>query len=123
MTPQDFPRDLDLFRSIMLCLESGGRLTSLGIDQDRLDYHLRLMIDAGLIRGRIDSRLDGSYSILLLKPTITNAGHDLLATIRADTIWNKITSRLLPVAGGITLEILAKVAKDEVARTLGITLD
>lgn len=116
---KDFRRDVAIIRQVLLRLESGESLDDIA-DADSLRYHLRLMIESDLLRGRIDSSLDG-YSIWISKPALTNAAHDLLATIRADTLWQRITARLMPLAGTVTLELLTEVAKSEGRKLLGLS--
>lgn len=53
--------------------------------------HLILLLDGGYIQGlSITPLSNGLHSIGLMRPSLTMEGHDLLETIRTDTIWNKI---------------------------------
>jgi hypothetical protein len=113
-------RDLDLFRKILICLEDPKNELSGVAEEEALQYHLRLMVEAGLLHGHISEHSDGYAVLLNENRTITNAGHDLLDHIRTDTMWNKIKSRFSGFAGGISIELLKEVAKQEGRKFLGL---
>jgi len=77
-------------------------------------YHAELLCDAGLCY----STNTGVYRI-------TNQGHDYLAAIRSETVWNK-TQNAASELGGVTLSIMRDLAvsfiKQEAKAKLGIDL-
>ena len=66
----------------------------------REQYHILLMIDAGLAIevGRSTFR-------------VTNKGHDFLEAIRDEGIWNKTKAAVAETGGSATLEIFTALAK------------
>ncbi len=53
--------------------------------------HLKLLIECGYIDGlSVQSVSNGENVISISEPRLTMQGHDLLDTMRADTIWNKV---------------------------------
>ena len=54
---------------------------------DEIAYHLNLLIEENFIKGQIGM---DSYVII----DLNLSGHQLLETMRSDTIWNKIKSGL-----------------------------
>lgn len=113
-------RDMNLIRAILLALEDPeGEIKGIASDE-AIQYHLRLMIEGGLLRGRINEYA-GGYSILLNQNgPISNLGHDVLDTIRTDTVWSRVQARVAAVTGGVTLEVLCEVARVETRKLLGL---
>jgi hypothetical protein len=112
-------RDLDLFRKILLNLEEDGDLSELA-DQDAINYHLELMIEAGLLRGEIIETSDGSSAFLNDNRPITNSGHDLIDAIRADTLWRRVKERVSSLVGSVGLDVITALAKQEAMKVLGL---
>lgn len=115
---RDYPRNLDLIRKILITREANESVATLDVE-DVVRYHLRLMIEAGLLNGRV-VEYAGGYEVMLMTPRITNAGHDLLASIRSEAVWRQVLNRIIPLGGGIALELLTEVAKREGRRLLGL---
>ena len=114
-------RDDDLVRRILLDLEANDdwrivfeRIQSPEPEENRFDYHLQLLCDAGFMT-QIDS---SAYRM-------TNQGHDYLEAIRSDTVWKK-TKVGAAAVGGMTLGMMKDLAiaylKQEAAEKLGISL-
>lgn len=112
-------RDMDLIRELMLKIEelptahhSEFRLQPgtdpmavSGFSENEIEYHLRLIVEAGLItsRGRFgngDFRLD----------RMTFAGHDFVDSVRSPEVWAK-TKKGAEAAGGFTVDLLKDLAK------------
>lgn len=61
--------------------------------ESRIFGHLELLVDNGFINGLTISRgADGSFYYSITQPRLTMAGHDLLDTMRSDSIWSVIKS-------------------------------
>ncbi|MEM6331054.1 MAG: DUF2513 domain-containing protein, partial [Planctomycetota bacterium] len=84
-------RDIDLARSLLLDIESEGQDCAInrlrngvvpeGVaaeSSDRVRYHLRLLIDAGLVK-EVDRASDGVPCVRL-----TYAGHEMIELARSD---------------------------------------
>lgn len=76
-------------------------------------FHLQLLVDAGYL----EEQHDGMFRM-------TNSGHDFMAAIRDDTIWNEVKRRASQVPGaGINLigEIAFAYVREK-ARELGVLM-
>lgn len=101
-------RDLDLVRQLLLDIEGHGpecSLTSLrtGMAQDadeRVRYHLRLMIDAGLLK-ELDRTASGVPCVRL-----THAGHELAELARSDARWREAKWVAQETTGGQSLTVV-----------------
>jgi hypothetical protein len=82
-------RDINLMRQLLLDIENRGADCSVSVlhtgpdkqREERNRYHLRLLIDAGLLK-EIDRTTDGIPCVRL-----THQGHELLELIRDESIW------------------------------------
>jgi hypothetical protein len=116
-------RDIDLIRNILINLEQQGAYTSwMQVDveeysPEQMDYHLELMIDAGLISVRASQ---GGFS-RQLPLRLTWEGHEFLDLARDAARWEKVKASTKQ-AGGVPVELvraaLAELAKGETAAHL-----
>ena len=85
-----------------------------GLDPEACAYHMHLMIEAGLAVGTVV----GMNQYVRLS-RMTWAGHELLDSIRKDTVWNKIkeTARVKGVDLGI--DAVKAIAGAVLAQALG----
>ena len=102
-------RDLDLARQILFDLEAHGPETSLAnlrphqlgeprsnneLDE-RVRYHLRLLVDAGLVK-EVERTTAGVASVRL-----TNSGHELLELARSEPNWREAKRICRERTGGL----------------------
>ena len=89
-------RDMDLCRKILLATEemppngevrSEGLAMPLGIDANVIDYHITLLVEAGLVDGIDVSTLENSYSFIITR--LTWEGHEFLDSARDDGHWSQ----------------------------------
>jgi len=108
-------RDDDLVRSLMFeaeaaddwrIVESGAVVLSPKPEESKRAYHLILLCDAGLC-----SQVGNGIFRL------TNQGHDWLAAVRDDTIWNK-TKAAAGTVGGASLQVMGSIATGFVKQKL-----
>lgn len=116
-------RETDLIRTLMLeaeseddwlLFETGTSVKDADPEAVKRGYHLMLLCDAGLFV-EVNS---GVYRL-------TNDGHDWLAAVRDDTIWNK-TKEATGKVGGAGLQLIGSIAAGFVKQklaALGIPLD
>ena len=112
-------RDIDLIRKILLDLEQKGAYTSwmeVDIEEyspEQMDYHLELMIEAGLISARASQ---GGFS-RHLPLRLAWEGHEFLDLARDTARWKKVKASIKQ-AGGVPFELvraaLAEMAKQEI---------
>ena len=84
-------RDIDLARGLLLDIENRGSDCSVSVlrtgpnheAEERVRYHLRLLVDAGLLK-EVD-RTAGGVPCLRL----TDAGHELIELTRSESRWRE----------------------------------
>ncbi|MDP1603583.1 MAG: DUF2513 domain-containing protein [Legionella sp.] len=88
-------RDWDMIRNILMAveeLEPNALLTLDSFPADKhseVSYHLEILEEGGLLRGKIHKTPGGSpHSFHLIR--LTWAGHDFLESIRSDSMWKAI---------------------------------
>lgn len=119
-------RDIDLSRAILFfveehCPPQGGlskRLAIEGYDYPTVAAHAELLIDEGLIDGQVIKMLGGPMEVAIIR--LTHQGHDALAAIRNDTVWQKAKKSALEHAIPLTVSTLVELVKAEVRARLGI---
>lgn len=109
-------RDFDIIRQLLLDIEQSSELVSYSYKEDgeEIIYHLKLLDQAGFIRGSGDK--DG-YSVMRL----TWEGHDFLDAIRSDTVWNRTKEKVSKTVGSASLEIIKAVAQGVSKSMLGLS--
>ena len=101
-------RDVDLARQLLFDLEAQGAECSLsalrtGLAHDaeeRVRYHVRLLIDAGLVK-EIDRTAAATPCVRL-----TNAGHEFIELARSEGRWRKAVWIVQQHTGGTSLTVL-----------------
>jgi hypothetical protein len=102
-------RDMDLIRSILLEIEKLpptdeiSELLIEGTDADEINYHLKLLHQAGLIEAVNASSMDGDAWIIR---SLTWNGHEFLEASRNQTLWNKTKALVMEKGGGLSFEVL-----------------
>jgi hypothetical protein len=90
-------RDMDLIRKILFAVET--RTNALpeavvveGYDKPIVIRHVQMLMEAGLLDG--NQRADGrSHYPIITITDLSWQGHEFLAAVRHDGIWNKIKQR------------------------------
>lgn len=108
-------RDMDLIRKILFEVESMAAGSSPIViefpgeyDQALVNEHVDLMIEAGLLKGRVIKGMNGVVGMIV--QGLTWDGHDFLDSIRDPEVWAK-TKRGAEAAGGFTVDLLKDLAK------------
>lgn len=124
----DMRRDMDLVRHLLLAIdedpqydgkrwfgvENVSDLHVKGRSYQELVYHLTLLIEAGLLKGRVSH--DGeSVSINRL----TWEGHEFVSNIRDPKIWHETKERLKGLST-VAISVLGEIAKAEIKRHLNL---
>lgn len=71
-------------------------------------YHVELLIEAGMIKGKMKTYMSGEKDCNLDR--LTWKGHDFLDAIRSDSIWDKTKNILKEKGLGMSFEIIKKTA-------------
>jgi hypothetical protein len=107
-------RDMDLVREIMLKVEAlppgPPVLYRIGEVEDLvLLNHLEMLIDAGLVRGKI-SRSQGSRGDVIGISTLTWEGHEWIDAVRDPRVWVETKTTMLDNGGALSFELTKAVA-------------
>ena len=107
-------RDLDLVRQLMLQIEAlpaappvQYRMSE--IEDPVLLAHLEMLIEAGLVNGRI-SRSQGARGDVISVSGLTWQGHEWVEMVRSQSLWNEVKSAVLDGGGVLTFELTRAVA-------------
>lgn len=109
-------RDFDLVRSLLLDLENSSE-AAIYVDFEHGDeavHQLRIMLDAGFIRGK-----DKGFGTVYVE-RLTWEGHDFLDAVRDDGVWSKTKSKVSKGVGSASLEVVRAVADGVTRSILGI---
>ena len=120
-------RDMNLVRSILLDVEknkdnSKPRLVLIhGHSYSEVRYHIRIMVDAGLVTISPPSEL-GTFPKFPPYITIrmTWDGHKFLDAACKDTHWEKAKQKTLDKTGGFSLELFKMVLFGLTKKSLGL---
>lgn len=104
-------RDLDLVRQLLLDIELRGTDCSVGVlrtganheTEELIRYHLRLLIDGGLLR-EVDRTSAGVPCVRL-----THEGHEFLELSRNDALWREAKWHCQERTGGLSLTFIRQV--------------
>jgi hypothetical protein len=110
-------RDMDLIREILLGIEAYPesyahdlKLNFPNHSEDEVSYHLRLLLDAGMIDAKCLQSM-GEPDEWAIKG-MTWAGHEFLEASRDDSRWNKAKKIIMEKTGGFSVEILKMILMD-----------
>ncbi len=96
-------RDMDLLRRLLIAIAEGR--CDVPSDEDSVKFHLGLMIEAGLLRGRAEW-LGQEIPRTVQIEGISWAGYDFLAAIREDAVWHRVKAALAKVGGQAALDVI-----------------
>ncbi len=93
-------RDMELIREILLTIQARPdsmlqRFTLDGYDQNVVGRHVQLLVQEGYLDGKVhDSSLQ--HQLTCFVSDLTWKGHDFVAAIQNDTVWEKIKNAMSP---------------------------
>jgi hypothetical protein len=105
-------RDPDLIREILLELEKenfDGTLQELSLGRhsdDKVQYHIRLLSDAGYVDAEDTSSHSG---ISMHVRRLTWEGHEFLDAARDDKRWAEAKELMLQKSGGLIFDVLKQL--------------
>lgn len=76
-----------------------------------VSYHMALLIEAGLISGRITQTI-GPEVTDFIAHRLTWEGHEFLDAIRSDTVWQKTKKTFVDQGVSMTFELVKTVTKE-----------
>lgn len=112
-------RNWVIIRAILLRLEAAATPnTTLNakdfpeFSEQEVAYNMRLLNDAGYIKANILESTSGDGHIAAaLARSLTNSGHELLDTIRNDTVWRKIQETFKTKGIEMTFDLVISAGK------------
>jgi hypothetical protein len=115
--------DVDLSRQILLCIERRGAncpMEALRADlrhesNERIRYHLQLVIDAGWVAEVARSVAEPAGVRL------THVGHEFVEVARSDARWNKAKAVVIEETGGQSLNVLWALMARWAWRTVAVS--
>lgn len=119
-------RDMDLARQILLRIEhdpalDGARLVRFEPSDFRADlsaeevgYHLRMLIEAGLVEG------EAGFAIIPMISRLTWKGHEFLDDTRDPDVWSKTKERVKGLTT-VGMQLTWELAKAELKKKLGLS--
>jgi hypothetical protein len=104
-------RDVDLARQLLLDIENRGADCSVSVlrtgpnheAEERVRYHLRLLIDGGLLK-EIDRTAGGVPCVRL-----TDAGHEVIELTRSESRWREAKWACQERTGGLSLTVIREL--------------
>jgi hypothetical protein len=104
-------RDIDLARQLLLDIEGRGADCSVSVlrtggnydTEERVRYHLRLLIDAGLLK-EVDRAANGVPCVRLTDP-----GHELIELSRSAERWRHAKRACHERTGGLSLAVIRAI--------------
>ena len=107
-------RDFNLVRKILQDMENAEPMKIFngfpfeGYDKPTVHEHIELLIEAGLLDGKVHRTRDSSMPMV---SRLTWAGHDFLDAMKDESIWKKAQDSLLKPAGGVAFDVLLEWLK------------
>lgn len=101
-------RDWDFIREILIDLEENSNLLKKHQDtetEEKFLYHIRLLVEEGLVLGiQANQGVGGGWVYSSSNPRLGWAGHEILDTLRSQTVWEKIKARSKETSIELTTE-------------------
>jgi hypothetical protein len=119
-------RNFELIRTVLLEVESWppGRSyidlsTPAGYDEATLFEHLELLIDAGLLEGRVLRSPEGIDGVAVRK--LTWEGHDFIEAATKPDLWQKAFATVKEKGGAMTFDVLKELLKRLALSSAGLS--
>lgn len=113
-------RDWGIIRAVLLRLEEDSRANAVvnanafgpAFAEQEVAYNIRLLQQKGLITANIQESRSGDGAIrIALARSMTSQGHDLLDSIRNETVWHRVQDTFKKKGLDMTVELVIEVAK------------
>jgi len=112
-------RDWEIIRAILIRLEESNTPNTIvvmddfdGFDEQSVAYNIRLLRDANCIEANIRETSTGDNLIgAAIARRLTPKGHDLLDSIRNESVWNQIQEKFQSRGLDMTIDMVISVGK------------
>lgn len=125
-------RDFDLIRQILRDAEGMPAMSMLsniaplggtafryeGRDPQVVAEHVQLLIEAGLLNGKVSPGMEGGAYIQVQR--LTWKGHDFLDAMKDESIWAQAKESILKPVGGVAFDVLLDWLKWKMSEKLGL---
>ncbi len=119
-------RNWDIIREILLRLEASQTANTTlnahdiaGHDEQEVSYNMRLLKENGYIVAMIRESTAGDGRILnAIATRLNSSGHDLLDSIRSDTIWGRVKDHFKSKGVEMSFDFVIAVSKTITERML-----
>lgn len=110
-------RDLDLVRKLLIYFEEKAGPEHIdqppieGYDSSSVQYHLRLMHDAGLLNCETECSSTTADRVIRVLPfDLTWEGHEFLSKIGSESVWQRIKSTITTKGGALAFGVVNELA-------------
>ena len=112
-------RNWEIIREILLSLERANTPNAVvnansfaDLPEQEVAYNMRLLSEAGYIEARIMSSSSGDGKInAAFALRLTNAGHDLLDTMRNESVWSTVKEKFTSKGIDMTFDLVVSIGK------------
>jgi len=115
-------RNWDIIRKILIKIEESPTEYSEvesgsieGVDSETAAYHMRLMIESGLVVGSCRSSITAPWCHI---SRLTWEGHEFLDKIKRDTIWDKVKEQSMQRGIALSMEVIKQAAGNLISQVL-----
>ena len=120
-------RNWTIIRAILLRLEAASTPNTVlnakdlaPFEEQEVAYNIRLLSEAGYIKANtLESKSGDGRIAAALARSLTNSGHELLDTIRSDTVWGKIQDKFKTSGVEMTFDLVIMAGKKIMENLLG----
>lgn len=116
-------RNFEIIRQILLAVEktpSGDPIQTLNwegeADEAEVGEHLQLLIEAGLVEGKVVA----VRPLMFVIHRLTWSGHDFIANARNDTVWKKVMAEAKEKGSSVTMTLLEKMLNRAAEKFIGL---
>jgi hypothetical protein len=119
-------RDMELIRELMLAIESQDgdfnyeSVEKIGYEEPQIDYHLGLLIEAGLVVGEVHP-LQGGYSPIIVVDKLSWEGHEFLDNARNESVWKGTMKQVKEKGEGISIALLTQLLISAAKQHFGLS--
>jgi hypothetical protein len=111
-------RDMDLIRLLLLDVEGEEKPDLSNYSKEQLNYHKALLIEAGLVEGKVGYGDDQISVVKIIR--LTWQGHEFLSAARNSSVWNKAKEMISKANLSLTIPILTEVLTTIIKGQLGL---
>lgn len=111
-------RDMDLIRLLLLDTEGEEKPDLSQFSKEQLNYHKALLIEAGLVEGKVGYGDDVISTVKIIR--LTWQGHEFLSAARNNSVWNKAKEIISKTNSTITIPILIELLNTIIKGQLGL---